>query len=245
MKVNFAPRIVFKPQLPQIRKMNSCDTVSFGHTQNVVRVSDYINSHKVGETKIYDKLSAEYVLADFTDDGQEFRMYKNDVLLGKVEYAVEKADVVVDPLPADFIDSIVLFNPNPYSEKVLRGHFLEAFETGRYKGIGTNLVKALVQKSLESGTEGNVVVYAMNDFPDIKAKKDVSPIPFYHFALGFEPLSFEAKRALDFYKKRLERNPEKNFGYIGRQEDWMYLPKEKIEQHKAEFENNPVYKPKR
>lgn len=230
-------------QAPNI-KLNalSADSVSFTATRKLsakpIELSTlpqyYVDKYKIADITLYDRDLKKYVQADLTDDGKKLKIFKNDEELGQIGYAIEKA--TSEGLVGEFIP-----NYHPSANLVTRGHNLVTDEAPTYRGVGTVLIKSLIQKSLSNGTGGSVVVYAFNNF---KTKGSLSPIPFYA-QLGFKPRRLDTQMSLYEYQAETEVYKEGLIDekpcYYGPQKDWMYLSKDKIAEYKKEFQKNPVY----
>lgn len=237
MKINPVFTNVFiKPNRNAQFKPNFTSFVADSTSFNVIK--DYLEANKVAEVKLYDKNLKKYVQADLTDDGKEFKIFKDKKELGSVRYSIEAACTT----PSIYADT----NYHPYAKQVTRMRELEARGSNVYKGVGSTLVKACIQKSLSNSTQGKVTLLAWNVYNDIVPHmSDISPIPFYS-KLGFEPTSNQIKKDLEtysvqlgLYKKGILPQAPK---YQGEDHIQMYLSGDKIKQYKQELQKNPIYK---
>ena len=88
-----------------------------------------------------------------------------------------------------------------------------------YKGIGTELIKSGIQRSIDEGMKGELTLYAANYYKSVGYyRKSNSPVPFY-YKLGFRAETEEANVLIKNGMKNLERN---NF-YDGPAEAYMIL----------------------
>lgn len=119
--------------------------------------------------------------------------------------------------------SAVNINDNQLYISHLRANYKE------YRGIGSELVKAVIKKSLEKGFEGQFCVDASNNLElDVGYyRKSTSPVPFY-YKLGFRSID----PIQNYYIKKGMEDLEKHNIYTGPSESSMFLD---IKQAKENF----------
>lgn len=143
------------------------------HRANYIELKDK-NGNKVKAILIHNKKSKSMYL-----------MRGQDVLGGTL-YSFTNAPIKGDNYPDYYKNQKYLFINQIYSHK-------------KYKGIGTELIKKLVQESKKQGFEGRICLNASTTKPE-----KGSPIPFY-YKLGFEASNKQKheqiKKALESGKK--------------------------------------------
>lgn len=105
--------------------------------------------------------------------------------------------------------------PDCYQDKEYL--FINSLDSSKeYKGIGTQLVKAVVEESQRLGLEGRVCLNTTTTKPRLG-----SPVPFYH-KLGFKSVNSEVEKTIEDCIAKNQPLPNNCTATT------MYLPKEKI-----------------
>ncbi len=182
---NYSPKIEFKPRQKKIDSSNfECQNENptfekisaksgIIHRAKIVSLKDY-NGNEVKAVLIHNKRSKSMYLTR----GQD--------VLGGAIYSISNAPMKGNNYPDYYRNKKYLFINQIYSHK-------------KYKGIGTELIKKLVEESKKQGFEGRICLNASTTKPE-----KGSPIPFY-YKLGFEASNKqkheEIKKALEEGKK--------------------------------------------
>ena len=182
---NYSPKIEFKPRQKEMDSNNlECQNQNFSLEKITVK-SGLIHRAKIVSLKDYNGNEVKAVLIHNKRTKSMYLMRGKDPLGGAI-YSISNAHIKGNNYPDYYKNKKYLFINQIYSHK-------------KYKGIGTELIKKLVQESKKQGCEGRICLNTTTTKPE-----KGSPIPFY-YKLGFEASNKqkheEIKKALESGKK--------------------------------------------
>lgn len=135
----------------------------------------------------------------------DWYIVKDKILLGELHFITCSSEIMGDNLPAYYKKQKYLFIKSPLNS------------TRKYKGIGSELIKAAVRESQRQGLDGRICLTASTINPELG-----SPVPFY-YKMGFKSVNREIQEIIEDCMRNNKPLPEKCLSTT------MYLPKEAIQ----------------
>jgi|GEM_PF-5279579 len=173
---------------------------------------------KVGSTRVYDKATGLPLTADIKREDNVFNMVVGNEVVGIMEVLPGECVAQKHGLP-DFYKEYVLGerlkvgDPKQFNKKNIL-EVKQLSSSGKYYGIGTELIKTAVQESVNTGTKGNLFLIAENNInPEMRfpRQRTDSPDSFYR-KLGMQDdhmngIFYLPQHQVRHYLNLLKENP--------------------------------------